>query len=203
MQLVWSLARPTFRSFNRLYRIKHTGKHLRIVKISRCLPHRERDALPADHNVALRARFAAIRRILPGFTAPFGAGTEKESIQARLQSILSESPSLSNSSWWSLRHIPLRCQCLSLRQQVSPEPQPISGGSVLQGMPLLSTKMMPRKASRLEKGGRPPFGLGRSSGSRGWMISHNSSVTNGYVKAIDFIKHQCARFSNALALLTS
>jgi hypothetical protein len=103
----------------------HRGQHMRIVKISRSLLHRERDALPVDHNMALRARFAAIRQIRPGRRAPFGAGTENESIQARLQSILSESPSLSNSSWWSLCHTPRLFQSRNLRQQVTPEPQPI------------------------------------------------------------------------------
>ena len=194
VQFLRSLARTPFRSLDRFNCIKHLSQHLRIMKISRTLLHRERDALSFDHNMALRARFPAIRRIRPGRRAPFGAGTENESIQARLQSILSESPSLSRSSWWSLCHTPRLFQSLNLRQQVTPEPQPISGGSMDQGMPLLSTKMMPRSASRLAMGGRPPFGLGRSSGRRGWMTSHNSSETNGFVIATDFIKHQCARF---------
>jgi hypothetical protein len=107
---------------------------------------------------------------------------------------LSASPSLSNSSWWRWCHTPRLFQSLNLRQQVTPEPQPISGGSMDQGMPLLRTKIMPRKASRLETGGRPPFGLGRCSGSKGRMTSHNSSETKGFDIAIDFIKHQCARF---------
>jgi hypothetical protein len=164
------------------------------VEIRRTQLHRERDALSLDHKMALRARFAAIRRIRPGRSAPLGAGTENESIQARLQSIWSASPSRSSSSWWSLRHTPRWFHSRNLRQQVTPEPQPISGGSMDQGMPLRRTKMMPRKASRLETGGRPPFGLGRGSGSKGRMISHNSSETNGFDIATDFIRHQGARF---------
>ena len=194
VQFLRSLTGASFRSLNRFNCIKHQSKHLRIVNISRSLLHRERDTFSFDHNMALRARFAAIRRIRPGRRAPFGAGTENESIQARLQSILSASPSLSNSSWWSLRHTPLSFQSRSLRQQVTPEPQPISGGSIAQGMPLRRTKIMPRNTSRLATGGRPPLGLGRSSGSKGWMISHNSSGNNGFDIAIDFIKHQRARF---------
>lgn len=194
MQFLRPLARTSSRSLNRFNCIKHLSQHLRIVKISRSLLHRQRDAFSFDHNMALRARFAAIRRIRPGRRAPFGAGTENESIQAWLQSILSASPSLSNNSWWSLCQTPPSFQSRSLRQQVTPEPQPISGGSIAQGMPLRRTKIMPRNASRLETGGRPPLGLGRCSGSKGWMISHNSSETNGFDIAIAFIKHQCARF---------
>jgi hypothetical protein len=167
MQFLRPFARSSQGSLNRLNCIKHHCQHIRVVNISRSLSHRERDALSVDHNMALRARFAAIRRIRPGRRAPFGAGTENESIQARLQSILSESPRRSSKTWWSLCHTPDSFQSLSLRQQVIPEPHPISGGSMLQGMPLLRTKMMPRRASRLEMGGRPPFGLGRSCGRRG------------------------------------
>jgi hypothetical protein len=194
VQLLRPLARTPFGSLNRFNCINHPSKHLRVVNVSRSLSYCYRDALSVDHNMALRARFAAIRRIRPGRRAPFGAGTENESIQARLQSILSESPSLSNNCWWSLRHTPDLFQSLSLRQQVTPEPQPISGGSIAQGMPLRRTKIIPRKASRLETGGRPPFGLGRSSGSKGWMTFHNSSETNGFDIAVDSIKHQFARF---------
>ena len=52
----------------------------------------EGDALSVDHNMALRARFAFIRRIRSGFTAPFFAGTLAESSEARDQSIWSASP---------------------------------------------------------------------------------------------------------------
>ena len=194
VQFIRPLARTPLGSLNRFDCIKHLSQHLRVVNVSCRLSHRERDALSVDHNMALRPRFAAIRRIRPGRRAPFGAGTEKESIEARVQSILSESPSLSKSTWWSLRHTPDSFQSLSLRQQVTPEPHPISGGSIAQGTPLRRTKMMPRNTSRLAMGGRPPFGLGCTSGSKGRTISHNSSGTNGFDIATDFIKHQHHRF---------
>jgi hypothetical protein len=44
-------------------------------------------------------------------------------------------------------------------------PQPISWGSISQGMPLLRTKRMPVRAARSGTGGRPPFGLRRCFGS--------------------------------------
>jgi hypothetical protein len=193
-QFVWSLARTSLGPFNRGNGVKHRSKHLRVVQVRCRLSHRQRDPLAFDHQRALRARFTAIRRIRPGRSAPFGAGTENESIQARLQSILSASPSLSNSSWWNWRHTPHMFHSRNLRQQVTPEPHPLSGGSSAQGRPLLRTKRMPRTTSRLATGGRPPLGLGRSSGSKGWRISHTSSETRGSDIAIDSIKYQCARF---------
>ena len=56
----------------------------------------------------------------------------------------------------------------SLRQQVMPEPRPISCGSVSQGMPLFSTERIP--VGPAGPGGRPPSGLGFSGGRGGSMI---------------------------------
>jgi hypothetical protein len=188
VQFVGSLARASLGPFNRLNCLKHRSKHLRVVQVRCRLSHRQRDPLSFDHKVALRARFAAIRRIRSGRSAPFGAGTEHESIPARLQSILSASPSRSNRRWWRWRHTPPLFQSRNLRQQVTPDPHPSSGGNIAQGMPLRRTKMRPRTTSRLATGGRPPLGLGHSSGSKGRMISHNSSAPNGFDIAIDSIK---------------
>ena len=47
------------------------------------------------------------------------------------------------------------------------EPQPISWGSISQGMPVLSTKRMPVRQARSGTRGRPPLGLGGSGGSSG------------------------------------
>src|SRR5918911_2518808 len=87
VQLLRPLAGTPSRPLDRLNGVEHLGQHLRVVEIRRTQLHRERDALSLDHKMALRARFAAIRRIRPGRSAPLGAGTENESIQARLQSI--------------------------------------------------------------------------------------------------------------------
>ena len=139
----------------------------------------EREALPVDHKMALAARFAAIRRIRPGLRAPLLAGAKALSTLARLQSILSASPKRSNRVWCRRVHTPAFCQSRKRRQQVTPLPQPSSWGSISQGMPLLSTKMMPVKAARSATRGRPPFGLGGSGGNSGSMISHSASLTNG------------------------
>src|SRR5215207_6465511 len=46
-----------------------------LVDVGRRERGRERDPAPVDHQMALRARFAAIRRIRPGLWAPLFAGT--------------------------------------------------------------------------------------------------------------------------------
>ena len=58
------------------------------------------------------------------------------------------------------------------------EPQPISWGSISQGIPLFSTKTMPVRAARLSMRGLPPWGLGGSGGRSGSMVSHSSSATS-------------------------
>src|SRR5215218_7945941 len=90
----------------------------------------------------------------------------------------SASPRRSKSTRCSFSHTPASSQSRRRRQQVLPEPQPISWGSISQGMPLLRTKMMPDKAARSSTRGRPPRGFGGSGGSRGSMSSHSSSVTS-------------------------
>ena len=66
--------------------------------------------------------------------------------------------------------------------QVMPEPN--SRGSISQGIPERSTKMMPAKASRSSHRGRPPFGFGRSLGRSGAMASHKSSGTRGLLMVL-------------------
>jgi hypothetical protein len=110
------------------------------------------------------------------------AGTLAESEDALEQSISSARPSLSSKARCNRSHTPASRQSRSLRQHVEPEPQPISLGSISQGMPVLSTKTMPVRAARSgTRGLLPPLGLGGSGGSSGSTISHSSSVTNSFV----------------------
>jgi hypothetical protein len=140
--------------------------------------HTERDALPVDHKVALRARLSLIRRIRTGSCSPLFAGMLAESKEARSQSICSASPRRSKRTRCSFSHTPASCHSFKRRQQVTPLPQPISWGSISQGMPLFSTKMMPVRVALSSKRGLPPSGLGGSSGKSGSTISQSSSVTN-------------------------
>ena len=179
VQLVGSFAGPPRRMLDRLDRVNRRLKHGRLVDVGRGQEDGERDALPVDHKMALRALFAAIRWILPGLFAPPGEGTVEASIAARLQSMRSAWPSRSKRTWWRRSQTPASCQSRSRRQQVIPEPQPISGGSISQGVPVISMKRMPVKAARSGIGGRPPLGRGLWGGSKGSMTAHNSSETIG------------------------
>jgi hypothetical protein len=89
--------------------------------------------------------------------APLFAGTLALSTLARLQAILSAAPKRSKSAWCRRSPTPACCHARSRRQQVTPLPQPSSWGTISQGMPLLSTKMMPVEAARSGTRGRPPW----------------------------------------------
>src|SRR5215203_6407681 len=58
------------------------------------------------------------------------------------------------------------------------DPQPISWGSISQGMPLFKTNRMSVRAERSSMRGLPPLGLGGSSGKSDSITSHISSVTS-------------------------
>lgn len=180
VQLRGALARAADGALDRLdgvHRLKH---HAGVVDVGRAHRDRERDALPVHDQMAFRARFAAIRRILPGLTAPLCAGTAEESREARDQSMRSASPRWLSKAWWSLCQTPASCHSRSLRQQVIPEPHPISGGRYSHGSPVESTKMMPRSTSRFGMRGLPPFRFSGSGGSKGSITSQSSSVINGF-----------------------
>src|SRR5215208_742032 len=178
VKLLGALPRSTTGTLDGLYGVYQLLENHRIVDVGCSKHHRQRDASSVRNKVALRARFSLICRILSGFSAPLLAGMEAESKQARSHSIWSASPRRSKSTWCSRSHTPACCHSRNRRQQVTPEPQPISWGNISQGMPLFSTKMMPLRAARSSTRGLPPTGLGGSGGSSGSMISHSSSVTN-------------------------
>jgi hypothetical protein len=123
--------------------VNHRLQHRRVCNISSRALHRQRYSASTDHNMALRAWFAFIRRVLancllgrslanlPLFTPLAGlAGTVAESMEARDQPISPASLSLSSSTLCSLSHTPACCQSRRRRQQVIPLPQPISWGSI-------------------------------------------------------------------------
>jgi hypothetical protein len=89
-------------------------------------------------------------------------------------------PKRSSSTWRSRGQTPAASQSRRRRQHVIPLPQPISCGNISHGIPVRSTNKMPVSAARFATRGRPPFGLGGSTGSSGSMISHRSSVSNGF-----------------------
>jgi hypothetical protein len=154
-------------------------KQLAVVAVGRAEPDGKRNTLGIGDEVALAPGPTAIGRIGAGLLTPLLAGTEALSTQARLQSMALARLKRSSRTRCSLSQVPAACQSRSRRQQLMPDPQPISCGSISQGMPLFSTNRMPVSAARFGSGGRPPFGLGRSGGSNGSMSAHRSSDTRG------------------------
>jgi len=179
VQLVRAFAGTACPPFDGLDRVQGGLQHRRLVDIGRRQEDRQRRALSIDHKMPLRALFAAIRWILAGFFAPPGAATVEASMETRLQSMRSDWPSRSSKTWCKRPQTPAFCQSRRRRQQVIPEPQPISGGSISQGVPVFSTNKMPVKAARSETRGRPPLGRGGGGGSKGSITAHSSSDTSG------------------------
>ncbi len=85
----------------------------------------------------------------------------------------------SSNTWCRATHTPALCQSRRHRQQLMPEPQPISTGSISHGRPDFSTNRMPVRVARFDRRGRPPFGFGAPGGKSGAIATHKSSGTRG------------------------
>src|SRR5215218_9234163 len=150
MELLGAFALAATRLSYRRDSVHGLLQDLGVVNVGRRVDHTERDAFSVDHTMALRALFALVRRIRSCLLAPPGAGTLDESKDALSQLIWSASPKRSRSLRCNRSHTPASCHSFRRRQQVMPEPQPISWGSISQGMPLFKTNRMPvRAAGRL------------------------------------------------------
>lgn len=130
-------------------------QHAAVVPGGTSELQRERDAVRIREDVALRAGFAAAGRVRAGRRAPFLAGTAALSRAARLKSMALWRPKRSSRTCCSFGQTPACCQSRKRRQQVMPEPQPMSWGSIFQGVPERSTNKMPVRAARFLRRGRP------------------------------------------------
>jgi hypothetical protein len=180
VQLGRALSRPCPALADRRHGIDQFLKDPAVVNVGGREADGERDATGIGDDVALRSRSAAIRWVRAGLLAPLFAGTEALSRQARLKSMAFARPKRSRRARWSLSQTPTSCQSRNLRQQVIPEPQPISRGSISHGMPDFRTNRMPVSAARSGTRGRPPFGFGRSGGRSGATTAHSASVKSGF-----------------------
>ncbi|UZO94922.1 Hypothetical protein RMP42_05802 (plasmid) [Roseomonas mucosa] len=151
-----------------------------VVPVGRSDDQAERRALGIGDKAVLAARPAAVRGVRAGRLAPLFAGTDRLSSAARSQRRRPAASSRSSRSRCSRTHTPAACQSRSRRQQVIPEPQPISAGRYSHGVPDVSTNRMPVSAARSCTRGRPPFGLARSRGSSGSIAAQRSSDTRGF-----------------------
>ena len=140
----------------------------------------KRHSVSIGNYMVLTAVFASIRGVWACFLPPKTARTDAESTIAREKSILSASRNLLSKVWCILSQTPAFCQSWSFRQQVIPEPQPISFGRCSQPIPVFKTNSIPVNAARSEMGFRPGYrNLLFFFGIIGSTIFHNWSSNIG------------------------
>src|SRR6185369_7433591 len=169
--------------WNRIHQRKQLGH---VVAIRRSHSGCERDTVAVGRHVVFRSRFPAIRGIRTGLRPPKTARTDVESITARDQSIWSASRKYASKTRWISSQTPIACQAASRRQQVIPDPHPISWGKSSHAIPDLSTNRIPVNTARLSSGLRPGFRLrrGLGGGSNGPMIAHSLSSKIGLAMVV-------------------
>ena len=143
----------------------------------------ERNPVRVGENMMLRPGLAAIGRVRSSFFPPRTARREALSTTARAKSSWPRWRNSLRRTRWSRFQTPARCQRTSRRQQVVPDPQPISGGSMFHGIPLRSTNRMPVSTARSGIGLRPAYWRSRRRrfGSSGSIRLHKSSSIKGLV----------------------
>jgi hypothetical protein len=156
----------------------------RFVAVGSRDPQGQRGAFPIDEQVPFGPSFGPIRGVLARERPPKTARKLWLSAQQWSQSMPSSCPTRWRRACRSFFQTPPRCQYRSRRQQVTPEPHPISWGSNSQGMPLRKTKTIPVRQARSSTGGRPRRpGRALCRGSSGATASQSSSGTNGSAMA--------------------
>lgn len=128
--------------------------------------------------MVLAARLSSVRWIRACLGPPFIARTLLESNEARLQSMSPFCPNSFSNTRWSFSKTPARLHSRSLLQHVAPLHPNTSAGRSLQAMPVLSTKMMPRRHALSSRNGRPLLPLRRCRGRSGSTLAHSSSGTS-------------------------
>jgi hypothetical protein len=180
VQRVGPTAATATRLSDRRNRVEQRHRQERLVPLGTRDLHRQGGAVAVYEEMAFRAFFRPIRGVWAGEDPPKTARYVWLSTTAFDQSRRPSRPRRSSKAVKSFFQTPRRCQYRSRRQQVTPEPQPISWGNIHHGIPLWRTKMIPVRQARSPTGGRPRLpGLALCRGRRGSMISHNSSGTKG------------------------
>ncbi len=164
-----------FASADRRNRVKHRFKHLRVVDVRRRDLTGKRHAACVYNQMVLGSELTSVGRVGPCCFAPPFARTLLESTAARFSLNRLRRLISTRSTSWIFCHTPDASHSCNRRQQLIPEPQPISIGRSSQGRPVFNTNRIPVKASRSGIRGRPPFGYSRNGGKRGSMMFHSFS----------------------------
>lgn len=114
MQLLRPLSWPAARRLDRLNGIDGGFHHLDIMDIGRREGDGQRDAVAIDQKMALRPRFAMIRRIRPGRFAPQGPEPEPNPARPRTN-----------------RCCPLRQADLTTPGGAASRPRPVASGAIV------------------------------------------------------------------------
>jgi len=177
----FALRTPRF-ACNRGNRLDQRQQLGDVVAVGLGQNDRERNAFRVGEDVVLRAGTTAIGWVRSRFFPAPRARIEELSATTREKSIRSAPRSFDSSTWCSRSQTLARCHASRRRQQVLPEPQPISLGSICHGIPERSTNTIPVSAARLETPcERPGFFLRRrlGRGRSGSIMFHNSSSISG------------------------
>jgi len=161
-----------------------------IMGIGRRERRCERDAPRIADEVMFAACFASVRGIGSGFFPPCMARTEELSTMVRDHSICPAARSRTSNTRCTRAHTPARCHATKRRQQLTPEPHPISSGNAAHGMPVRSTNRMPVSACRWVMGLRPGCTRRRRFvfGSSGSMSFQSASSRIGF--GMNILRHR-------------
>ena len=148
-----------------------------VVPIRRRQRRDERNPARVGENMMLRPGLAAIGRVRSSFFPPRSARSDELSTTARAKSIWPRRRNSLSSTVWRRFQTPARCQRTNRRQQVVPDPHPISRGNMFQGNPLRRTKRIPVNTARSGIGARPAYCRlrRRRFGRSGSIRVHNAS----------------------------
>ena len=128
---------------------------LRVATIGSGQLNSERNPATVADQMTFAAQLGPVGWIRSRLQPPKTARIELPSTTARDQSISPQRDSQSSKEKWISCQMPASCQSRNRHQQVMPEPQPSSCGSISHGIPLRRTKRMPVRIMRSSSGLRP------------------------------------------------
>ncbi|MGF6292634.1 hypothetical protein QFZ98_004564 [Paraburkholderia youngii] len=165
---------------------RHDGLNQRnelgdVVTIGASQDCGDRRTVGVGGDMVLGSRSRSVGGVRTSFSPAPTARIEDESTTTREKSILSTARNLARSTACNRSHTPACCQSRSLRQQLTPEPHPISAGKSRHRTPVFSTNRMPVSAARSGTGLRPGYlkRRGLAGGSSGSISVHSSSSMIG------------------------
>ncbi len=173
--------RPASASSDSRNRFDQRQKLGDVVTVCAGQDDRDRRAVRIGGDAVLGTWSRAIGGVRSCFWPASIARTEEESMTTREKSMRSTARSFASRTSCNRSHTPALCQSRSRRQQLTPEPQPISAGSSFHRMPLLNTNRMPVSAPRFDAGMRPGYRNRRrlAAGRSGSISAHSSSSMIG------------------------